>query len=342
MLNRFILFIFLCAPLSFFAQSFNGGFEQGFSDGTTLGWSTPDPSGANTSSDALSGKKAAKAWIFTYYNIGSWVSLTSTDDFIPEAGGAPVLPTKVTGYYKYEGESAECDMADISLLIGKRNDMGQVDTLAFGATELKLSARYRYFEFPVSGDPGLDASFVSLKFSPAGRCNNHGGNTCCFLYVDDIELLPNPNGEEAAEEQEVPKTALQPIVSNKPKGKVLGRKARGRKARLERKKRREEGFKPSPKPASTTRPAETKPKVEAKTVAEPEEDKIPDHIQKEIDRIRKVQEEELDKQNGEEFEATEEDDAPATEEVEETPANEVDEIPVESGWETEESSDDGH
>ncbi len=359
MLNRFLILLFLCSPFFFYAQSVNGGFEQGFSDGTTLGWSTPDIAGANTTNDALSGRKAAKAWIFSYYKVGSWVSLTSVDDFIPKSGGDPVLPNKMTGYYKYEGESAECDMADVSLLIGMRNEMGKVDTLAFGATELKLSNRYRYFEFPIYGEPSADASFVSVKFSPAGRCNNHGGTNCCFLIVDDIELLPSPNAEEESQEgeetaEEEPKKVLAPYKAAKPKGRVLGRKARGRKARRERRRKRREGYKPAtvrrtPPPA---RPAEKeKVKPTPKPAVEEKEEKIPDDIQKEIDRIRKVQEEEADKRmNGNGVEET----APAEDAREAVPAEETPEEddfftpeaeeevstdPVEKGWETEESSD---
>jgi hypothetical protein len=306
-------------PISLSAQVFNGGFEQGFSDGTTLGWSTPDPSGANVCSDAIFGTKAAKAWVFSYYNRGSWISLTPIDALVPSSGGAPVIPTKIGGYYKYLGEPEECDWADISVVIGKRGEDNTFDTLASGQAELKLSARYRYFEFPIIGEPGDQADVLSVQFSPAGRCNNHGGSNCCFLYMDELKLMPSPEDyEEVAPIELAPKQEEVKVEKAEKPAKVrsLGRKSKKKKKyKFPKAPSKPEPVKAAPvresKPAPAPKP-EPKPaaKTDSKTTTDEaapvEEEQIPTEIQKEIERIRKVQQEEEDKINGTPDEQSEE------------------------------------
>jgi hypothetical protein len=156
-------------------------------DGTPVGWSTPESSGATMSTESHDGKRAAKTWIYSYYEPGSWISFVEVGQ---NAEGEPTTaPNQLSGFYMYDGEKAECEKGTISLMIGRRTGEGMLDTISFGATELKLTKQYKPFELSIKDAGGEGApEFFSIHFYSAGRCNTHGGSNCCFLYVDDIKL----------------------------------------------------------------------------------------------------------------------------------------------------------
>lgn len=197
MVQKLLLTLVLGLPLFTCAQGFNGGFESLAPNGIPNGWSIADPSGAATTKDAHLGKVAAKAWVANNYKAGIW---TSKSD--PSEGNA----SEVSGYYKYLGERAECNRATVSYLLGARNPDGNIDTLAYGDTELKLSKDYRKFSLSISSQRGGTPEFASVQFQPSGHCNEHGASNCCFLFVDDIvlagrtSLQSEPTDPEPAEE----------------------------------------------------------------------------------------------------------------------------------------------
>jgi hypothetical protein len=174
---RFILALVISLPIAGFAQTFNGNFETLEPNGIPTAWKIADPSGAATSSDGYLGKHCAKAWVYKNFESGIWSSNSSLTD---------ANASEVTGYYKYLGEKSECDKATVSYLLGAKSATGAVDTLAFGATELKLSKEYRKFELSVDAVNSGQPSFMTMQIMPAGHCNEHGQTNCCFLYVDDI------------------------------------------------------------------------------------------------------------------------------------------------------------
>jgi hypothetical protein len=185
-------------PFWAIGQGFNGGFEELAPNGIPQGWSIADPSGAASTKDAHIGKVAAKAWICKTYLPGVWNSKIDVSQ-----GNA----SEVSGYYKYLGEGSECERATVSYLLGARAADGSIDTLAFGDTELKLSNNYKKFSLSVSSVGSGTPDFVNIQFQPAGHCNIHGEENCCFLYVDDLVLAgsTSTDSQSRPEETEVAK-----------------------------------------------------------------------------------------------------------------------------------------
>jgi hypothetical protein len=202
MSQRFLLLLLIGLPFWAISQGINGGFETISPNGIPSGWSIADPSGAATTKDAHIGKVAAKAWVYKNYESGIW-----SNRLDPSQGNA----SEVTGYYKYEGDKSECDRATVSYLLGARNAEGQIDTLAWGSTELKVSKDYRKFSLSVSSTGSGTPEFAHIQIQPNGHCNIHGETNCCFLFVDDVILAgstsvksapdPEPMIEEEPEER---------------------------------------------------------------------------------------------------------------------------------------------
>jgi hypothetical protein len=304
MLHRLLLFTVMGLPFWAMGQTFNGGFENLAPNGIPMGWSIADPSGAATTKDAHIGKVAAKAWICKTYLPGTWNSKIDVSQ-----GNA----REVTGYYKYLGEGSECDKATVRYILGARSEDGAIDTLAYGDTELKLSNNYKKFALSVSSTGSGTPDFVNIQFQPAGHCNIHGAENCCFLYVDDVVLA----GSTSIRSSPDPEEASDPEEATEAKGK------KGKKGEIE-----EEdggGMDSIPSPLENkVQPEETAEEVEAE-VEEPAEEAI-----------------EVEEATEEGTEGTEGDPAEKTAgEAGETPVEEEGSEPVDEEWNSEEESSDG-
>lgn len=191
MIARVFLALGLALPIAGLAQSFSGNFEHLQPNGIPTQWSIADASGAATSTDAHLGKHAAKAWVYRGYASGVWTSRTDAENN---------NAATVTGYYKYLGEKNECERANVSYIMAVKDAEGGIDTLAFGDTELKLSKSYRKFSLDVEATGSGTPEFMSIQIRPAGHCNPHGADNCCFLFVDDIVLEGSTDLSQPAEE----------------------------------------------------------------------------------------------------------------------------------------------
>ncbi|MEM0999340.1 MAG: hypothetical protein AAGN35_19945 [Bacteroidota bacterium] len=290
MLLRLLLLCLLALPLIVPAQGLNGGFEAIHENGNPAGWSKTLTSAASLTADAYSGNKAAKAWVYEYYQSGGWVSITNRLAASADNSSSK-LPTQLSGVYKYEGRKQECDPALVQVLATRRNANGGFDTLASGQVELKLSKDYRTFSLPVSQTGrGPAPEFLSVKIEARGHCDWLRGSNCCFLFADDLQfdeaysagvpVADNPPATVAAEEKSsvTEPVFIQPMRKRKPlfKRYVLkpGKRAKPVKQKKNKKVRR---GKKARKPVPVAPPAEETPSA------------IPPEIQKEIDRINAAQ-----------------------------------------------------
>jgi hypothetical protein len=299
MLQRLLLLTVLGLPFWAIGQGFNGGFEDLAPNGIPQGWSIADPSGASSTKDAHIGKVAAKAWVCKTYLPGVWNSKIDVSQ-----GNA----SEVTGYYKYLGEGSECERASVSYLLGARAEDGSIDTLAYGDTELKLSNSYKKFSLSVSSMGSGTPDFVNIQFQPAGHCNIHGEENCCFLYVDDVVLAGSTSI----------KSASSPEETEVAKGK------KGKKGEME----EEDGGGMD----SVATPFENKVQAEEEAV-EVKADETPEEPAEEA--TEEATEEAVSE------EGTEGDPAEKTAEETEVPVEEEGSEPVDEEWNSEEESSDG-
>jgi hypothetical protein len=152
--------------------------------------------------DAHTGRFAASVWNWYYYAEG--YLMTGRDNASPwslDMGGVPISykPARLTGYYRYVlGENGGSKDSAIVFVMLKRYNAGTqgVDTIGFARKLLGPTAAYIPFAVDIRDyAPGIDPDSVVIAFvsSDNGFCAGASIGTCCYLGIDDIQLV-TPSG----------------------------------------------------------------------------------------------------------------------------------------------------
>jgi len=180
----------------------NGSFESysvaaNNTDTLPLNWTVTQFGGA-TSSQAVSGSKAAVVWNWYYYGKGILVN-GKGDITSGKKTGTPInfKPTALVGQYRYVAGSTQTlnDSALAYVHLLKFNPQTKNrDTLGGGLLKLANSPVYQSFQLPIiystTGMP--DTVVVRFISSEKGFCDNASDGNCLYLYIDDLKLI-NPS-----------------------------------------------------------------------------------------------------------------------------------------------------
>lgn len=167
----------------------NGGFEVWKDEKSLEGWMIQE-SGFEKTGDAYKGKSAAKLFNWYEHLPGSLeTGLETKDSLIP---GFPFAeaPAALNGFYKYVGKPEVCKTATAAVVFYKASDQDpkHYDAIAKISKDLPVTDQYTRFELKIEKDQvPKDWHRISVSFETGGRCNE-GVNTCCDLYLDEIEL----------------------------------------------------------------------------------------------------------------------------------------------------------
>ncbi|MCW3463042.1 PCMD domain-containing protein [Chitinophaga nivalis] len=180
----------------------NAGFESQNSTGNQpLNWLLSS-SGASSTTDAHSGRYAAKIWNWYYYAKGYLTNGDVWTGGIPgydnhKKGGIPIhsRPTALTGYYKYEygTNNGKPDSAIALIALRKFNPATQrSEKVAYAEINLGPASQFRPFTLPIRYDSQAVPDSVVITFisSRNGFCNSSGSmpGNCLYLTIDDLAL----------------------------------------------------------------------------------------------------------------------------------------------------------